>query len=493
MTIEEDALLQHFGYSKFKTGQDRIVRATLDGRDVLAVMSTGHGKSVCFQLPALISGKTSIVVIPLLSLADDQLADLAARHIAARKFNSTVTNAEKQVLLNEMDSATPPVIVYVTPESFQIPAFIAMLDAAVAKQQIGAFVVDEVHTMVEWGADFRPDFLKLSMMRKKWPSVPIAAFTATADRALRMAICSTLALADTRETVMLPFDRPNITPVFLAHADPLADIKRRMEKYTADHDGALPTCIAYCHKQDTCEKYAAAFAAMYPAANPAFYHADADAKAKAERDTRVGVVRRWKTPCTRTEMDASGAVVTRDDTCYVVFATKALGMGINKANVRFVFQVDPPHSVNEVMQMAGRAGRDGLQAFYFFYVNPAQIALYERFNKMDLAARKISPQRFDDVKRQLDAMRSVMRMGSPSGMSRSGPPARSQSGLPKQCRRAIIIGKIDGNEALRVKCSDAFAKCDMCTTTPYEFVSTAEKPAKKRKGSVQKAIRKGKK
>lgn len=447
---EEDALKKYFGYDGFREGQQRMVRAQLDGRDVLAVMPTGHGKSVVFWLPALVSGRTTIVVIPLLALADDQLDELAQRGIAARKYDSTVSTGDKSALLADLTGspkADKPLLLYVTPESFQAPAFLAAIDAAVAAGAVGAFVVDEVHTMVEWGADFRPDFLKLSVMRARWPRVPIAAFTATADRAQRQAIARTLGLADDRENAQLPFNRPNITPVFLPpDADPLTDMAMRMTQHAARNDGALPSTIAYCSTQKDCERCAATFALLLPAASPAFYHGGMD---QPDKDAAA---RRWKA-----------------GDCRVLFATTAFGMGVNKRDVRIVFQVQPPRSVHDVMQMSGRAGRDGLQAFYFFYVNAGTIAQYERWNADDLAKGKIGAARHAEVRDRLREMYSVMRLGKSPGQP--------------QCRRATIIGKIDGNEGLRVRCTDAFAKCDVCAGTPYAYVkkgAAAKKPPKKR-------------
>lgn len=474
MSDEQKALLQYFGYEGFREGQQRIVRAQLDGRDVLAVMPTGHGKSVVFWLPALMSGRTTIVVIPLLALADDQLDELARRNIAARKYNSSVSAGDKSTLLAELAGPveTRPRLLYVTPESFQAPAFLTAVDAAVAAGAVGAFVVDEVHTMVEWGADFRPDFLKLSVIRTRWPRVPIAAFTATADRAQRLAIARTLALAESRESAQLPFNRPNITPVFLPpDADPLPDIAWRMKLY-AESVGSLPTCIAYCSTQKGCERMAAKFAALMPASNPAFYHGG---MSQPEKDAAA---RRWKTPCTKTVLTVTGDATTVDDTCYILFATNAFGMGVNKRDGRFVFQVHPPRNVHEVMQMSGRAGRDEKQAFYFFYVNFGTIAQYERWNKDDLKNGKISAARGKEIQDRLNEMRTVMRMGSKPGQP------------PLQCRRAIIISKIDGNEGYRVRCTDPFAKCDVCAATKYEYV-VAKKKAK-RPAAVKKAIQKKK-
>jgi ATP-dependent DNA helicase RecQ len=447
------ALKQHFGYDAFRAGQYDIVHAILCGRDVLAIMGTGHGKSVCFQLPALIAHRTSLVVSPLLALAKDQVADLAAHGIRAAQYNSTISPAAKSDLCRQLMADDDIVhLLYVTPESFVHGEFADLLGRMVAAGKVGAFIVDEVHTMEEWGNDFRPDFLRLGVLRDRYPAVPIAAFTATADRAARLAICDTLHIRHAaRLDVLLPFNRPNITPFFVQSKTPLVDMQHRVESYEAANQ-SLPCCIAYCSTRKEAEKAAAAFGKMMPAMAPAVYHAG-----MAEADKERAYLA-WKG-------EASGPA--QSATCRIVFATTAFGMGINKADVRFVFQLTPPRNVEALMQMMGRGGRDGRQAHYILYVNFGAIHVYERFIDGDVKTAKITAARAVELRAKLNGLRRVMRCTA-----------------PVQCRRALIVGQIDGNEAATLKCGGGFDKCDVCAgvtpaATPVKPAIAKKRPSKK--------------
>lgn len=464
-------LHQYFGHTSFREGQLEIVQAILAGKDVVAIMSTGSGKSTCFQLPALVLKKTGIVISPLLSLAEDQIDDLARRGIAARQYNSTLSQDAKQQLCRDL-LVHPVPLLYVTPESFQSADFLAFLKALHEKNQFGALVVDEVHTVVEWGKDFRPSFLQLGIVRKTFPAVPIAVFTATADRASRNAICSTLGLhpvnSPKRLDVMLPFDRPNITPVFVeGNADILQDIKRWVEWYAASHNNVLPTCIAYCDERKKCDKTAEEFSKIMPAMNPAAYHAGMSIHDRSTTSMH------WKSPYVITTLSSVGAELTREDrTHYILFATTAFGMGINMRSVRMVFQITPPRNIYATLQQMGRAGRDGEQAYYIFYMNFGALQKYMMFNDNDLIKAKITKERHDEIQKQLEEMRRIMKKRSSS-----------------KCRRAEMIGLLNGNEAASLCCKAPFALCDVCNPTAYAVI-TKTPSAKKKRTAVKKRIAK---
>lgn len=463
----QEALQHHFKYDSFREGQQQIVRALLEGKDVMAIMSTGAGKSATFQLPAAISGKTFVVVCPLLSLADDQLDDLTERQIVGRKYNSSLSDAAKVTLCKEF-FATPVHLLYVTPESFQHVEFLLLLKALQDQHQLGALIVDEVHTVEEWGKDFRKSFLQLGIFRQQFPTLPIAAFTATADRNGRNSICTILGMhpvgSPKRIDVLLPFNRPNITPIFVENADILPDMKQWIERIAAIQGGVLPTCIAYCSSQKKCDALATAFATLFPAMNPAAYHAG---MSTADRATTAA---HWKYPWKVTTLDPT--VKEEDKTHHILFATTAFGMGINKGDVRLVFQLGPARNVNATMQQMGRGGRDGHQAYYLLYVDFNDINTYLRFNDSDLKEGKISVERHAEVKKQLEQMRSIMR-----------------SRKSARCRRAEIIGCLNGNEALGLKCTSPFALCDVCSPTPYPVIEK-KKVEKKKKTKVNKKIKK---
>ena len=466
------ALQHHFKYDAFREGQQEIVRALLEGKDVMAILSTGAGKSATFQLPAAISGKTFVVVCPLLSLADDQLDDLTNRHIVGRKYNSSLSEAAKVTLCKELLS-TPVHLLYVTPESFQHVEFLSLLKALHEQHQLGALIVDEVHTVEEWGKDFRKSFLQLGLFRQAFPTLPMAAFTATADRNGRNSICTILGMhpvgSPKRVDVLLPFNRPNITPIFVENADMLPDMKQWIERIAASQGGRLPTCIAYCSSQAKCKDFSDAFAKLFPEMNPAPYHAG---MSMADRTTTAA---HWKYPWIITTTEP--VLKTEDKTHHILFATTAFGMGINKGDVRLVFQLGPARNVNATMQQMGRGGRDNQQAYYILYVDFNDINTYHRFNSIDLKEGKITVERHAEVKNQLDQMRTIMRNRKNA-----------------RCRRAEIIGCLNGNEAIGLKCDPKYTLCDVCSPTPYLVVEKEkdDDKKKKKKSKVTKRIKKGK-
>lgn len=474
----ENVLKYHFNHPFFREGQLEIVQAILAGKDVVAILSTGHGKSTCFQVPVLVMKKTGIVISPLLSLAEDQIHDLEQCGIVAKQYNSSLSVEDKQELCRELLTHPFPLL-YVTPESFQSAEFIAMLTKLHEKNQLGLLVVDEVHTVVEWGKDFRPSFLRLNIFRQTFPSIPIAAFTATADRASRNAICTTLGMhpagSPKRLDVILPFDRPNITPIFVeGGADVLQDMKRWIEWYASEHDNVLPTCIAYCERRTDCDKMAEAFGKLMPDMNPAPYHAG---MSKEDRNTTSA---HWKSPYIVTKLSSTGVELEQKDLTHrILFATIAFGMGINMRSVRMVFQVSPPRNIYATLQQMGRGGRDGKQAYYIFYMNFGAIQKYMMFNDTDLREAKISKERHDEIEKQMKEMRFIMKKRTAS-----------------KCRRAEMIGLLNGNEAAGLKCKEPFAFCDVCSPTLYPVLKKAivkknkKTPSAKSKTPIKKGIHK---
>jgi ATP-dependent DNA helicase RecQ len=324
-----EGLRQLFGFPEFRPGQREAVDAVMAGRDVLAVMPTGSGKSLCYQLPALLLDGVTLVVSPLIALMEDQHAALRNRGLeGVEMLTSSMTPAAVAAALDRIGAGAAR-LVYVAPERFSSRRF---LDA-IGSVGVARLAVDEAHCLSEWGHDFRPDYLRLADVRERLGSPPTIALTATATARVAKDIVAALAL---RDPVMprTGFDRPNLSfwvvPVAGDHSKP-AVLHSLLEA-----DGALPA-VVYCGRRRTCEEVAEALAAA--GLRAIAYHAGLSG------DARSATLDRFLAG----ELD-------------VVAATTAFGMGIDKADVRSVVHWALPASPEEYYQQAGRAGRDGLPA-----------------------------------------------------------------------------------------------------------------------------------
>jgi ATP-dependent DNA helicase RecQ len=317
------AQLRHvFGYDSFRGEQDRIVSHVADGGDALVLMPTGGGKSLCYQLPALLREGTAIVVSPLIALMQDQVEALCQLGVRAAFLNSsqdagTSATTERQLLEGGLD------LLYVAPERLLTPRFLSLLD----RTRIALFAIDEAHCVSQWGHDFRPEYRQLTTLHERWPQVPRIALTATADAPTRREIVERLALEDAQQFVS-SFDRPNIRyAVTQKH-----DSRRQLLDFLDGHRGV--SGIVYCLSRRKVEATAAALAERGIDALP--YHAGLDAQTRAANQRRF----------------------LREDGIVMV-ATIAFGMGIDKPDVRFVAHLDLPKSLEGYYQETGRAGRDG--------------------------------------------------------------------------------------------------------------------------------------
>jgi ATP-dependent DNA helicase RecQ len=317
------AKLRHvFGYDSFRGEQAQIVSHVADGGDALVLMPTGGGKSLCYQLPALLRDGTAIVISPLIALMQDQVEALRQLGVRAAFLNSTqdaseAAAGERQLLAGELD------LLYVAPERLLTPRFLSLLDRA----KIALFAIDEAHCVSQWGHDFRREYRELTLLHERWPEVPRIALTATADAPTRREIVERLALEDAREFVS-SFDRPNIRYTVVAKDDS----RRQLLDFLDGHRG--DSGIVYCLSRRKVEATAASLAERGINALP--YHAGFDA------GTRAAHLRRF----------------LREDGIVMV-ATIAFGMGIDKPDVRFVAHLDLPKSLEGYYQETGRAGRDG--------------------------------------------------------------------------------------------------------------------------------------
>ncbi|MFC9595590.1 DNA helicase RecQ [Streptomyces sp. NPDC056944] len=312
-----------FGYSSFRGEQQEIIEQVVAGGDALVLMPTGGGKSLCYQIPALVRAGTGVVISPLIALMQDQVDALRALGVRAGFLNSTQDPYERQAveqafLADELD------LLYLAPERLRTEGTQRLLD----RGTVSLFAIDEAHCVAQWGHDFRPDYLALSMLHERWPKVPRIALTATATEATHAEIAKRLGLEDARHFVA-GFDRPNIQYRIVPKNNP---VKQLLELIRTEHDGDAG--VVYCLSRASVEKTAAALVEKGIDAVP--YHAGMDARARAANQARF----------------------LREDGVVVV-ATIAFGMGIDKPDVRFVAHLDLPKSVEGYYQETGRAGRDG--------------------------------------------------------------------------------------------------------------------------------------
>nr|WP_042186334.1 DNA helicase RecQ [Kibdelosporangium sp. MJ126-NF4] len=320
----QEVLRRVFGYDTFRGEQEAIVEHVAAGGDALVLMPTGAGKSLCYQIPALVRPGVGIVVSPLIALMQDQVDALNALGVRAGFLNSS-QDFEERRLTEAMYQAGELDLLYLAPERLRVPATLELLD----RGRIALFAIDEAHCVAQWGHDFRPDYLGLSDLHERWPNVPRIALTATATRATHTEIASRLNLGEARHFVA-SFDRPNIQYRIVSKADPKRQL---LDLLRTEHQGDAG--IVYCLSRASVEKTADFLVANGIPAVP--YHAGLDSRVRAENQSRF----------------------LREDGLIVV-ATIAFGMGIDKPDVRFVAHLDLPKSVEGYYQETGRAGRDGL-------------------------------------------------------------------------------------------------------------------------------------
>jgi ATP-dependent DNA helicase RecQ len=322
---KREVLKTVFGFDAFRPGQERVVDALLAGRSVLAVMPTGSGKSLCFQVPALVLGGLTLVVSPLVALMQDQVAALRLAGVAVDSINSSRDRAENVAAWRRV-AAGQTRLLYLAPERLMTEPMLA----ALRKRDLRLIAIDEAHCISQWGPAFRPEYEALSRLRGLFPDVPIVALTATADESTRADIGARL-FGGRVESVVLGFDRPNITLT----VEGKRDWKRQMLGFVKTQAGR--SGIVYCLSRKKTEEAAEFLRAHGTRALP--YHAGMSKEAREENQNRF--------------MTEPAAVMA---------ATVAFGMGIDKPDVRFVFHADLPASLEAYYQEIGRAGRDGKPA-----------------------------------------------------------------------------------------------------------------------------------
>ena len=358
----QHVLQEIFGYPAFRGRQAEIIDAVVSGRDCLVLMPTGGGKSLCYQIPALVREGTGVVVSPLISLMQDQVAALRELGVRAAFLNSTLSAGEaaaveRSLLRGELD------LLYVAPERLLTGRCLELL----GRSRIALFAIDEAHCVSQWGHDFRPEYLQLSVLHERFPAVPRIALTATADRATREEIVARLDLGRARIFVA-SFDRPNIRYRIVEKANAR---KQLLDFIRAEHAGEAG--IVYCLSRRKVEETALFLEEQGMRALP--YHAGMDTQAREANQSRF----------------------QREDGIVMV-ATIAFGMGIDKPDVRFVAHLDLPKTIEGYYQETGRAGRDGLPADAWMAYGLADVVQQRRMiaeSEADEAFKRVASAKLD--------------------------------------------------------------------------------------------------
>ncbi|MGY1437367.1 DNA helicase RecQ [Streptomyces reniochalinae] len=410
-----------FGYDAFRGRQEDVIEHVTHGGDAVVLMPTGGGKSLCYQIPALVRPGTGVVISPLIALMQDQVDALRALGVRAGFINSTLDFDQRRVveaefLAGELD------LLYLAPERLRLEATTALLE----RGKVSLFAIDEAHCVAQWGHDFRPDYLSLSMLGERWPEVPRVALTATATRATHQEIVQRLGLERARDFVA-SFDRPNIQYRIVPKRDPKKQLLRFLKEEHAGDAG-----IVYCLSRNSVERTAEFLCRSGVEAVP--YHAGLDAGTRAAHQARF----------------------LREDGLVVV-ATIAFGMGIDKPDVRFVAHLDLPKSVEGYYQETGRAGRDGEPSTAWLAYGLQDVVQQRKLienGEGDAAFQR-------RARSHLDAMLSLCET--------------------VRCRRAQLLdyfGQEPADGAAQVACGN----CDTCLTPPESWDGTV--PAQKALSTV---------
>ncbi|NLX50643.1 MAG: DNA helicase RecQ [Deltaproteobacteria bacterium] len=400
---KEEALKKYFGYDRFYPLQAEIIDHVRAGKSALVLMPTGGGKSVCFQIPAVMARGVTVVISPLIALMKDQVDGLQANGISAAFLNSTQTEEESRDVYRRC-LAGDVKLLYLSPERLSAPGTAGFL----RKLDLTLFAVDEAHCISSWGHDFRPDYLKLSLLREQFPSVPLLALTATADRVIRRDILRQLAIPEPHAFIA-SFDRPNLSLAVYSGQKRLEQILRFLAKRKQQPG------IIYCLSRKTTENVASRLTAR--GFRAAHYHAG------MENDERSKV---------------QEAFIR--DKLQIICATIAFGLGIDKSNIRWIVHYSLPKNIESYYQEIGRAGRDGAPADTVLFYSYADVKTHHDM------IRDAAPERQDLLLAKLDRMKRY-----------------AEADI---CRRRMLLSYF--NEEPRGDCGN----CDVCKNPPQKFDGT---------------------
>jgi ATP-dependent DNA helicase RecQ len=350
MNIEQakEVLKHQFGFDSFRMNQEAVISAVLAKRDTVVLMPTGGGKSLCYQIPALLMDGLTVVISPLIALMKDQVDGLRANGVEASFLNSTQTPAEQIKVFEKVRSGGLKLL-YVAPERLLQSGdqFIDFLRAV----NVSLFAIDEAHCISSWGHDFRPEYLRLATLKREFPSIPVVALTATADRLVRKDIVDRLAIRDA-EVFVSSFNRPNIYYGVEPKRNSYGQLLHFLEA-RKDHSG-----IIYCLSRNSVDSLASDLRDEGFSALP--YHAGLDKQTRDRNQTSF-----------------------LNDETKIIVATIAFGMGIDKSNVRFVVHMDLPKNIESYYQETGRAGRDGLESEALLFYSWADVNKLKGFVEVE--------------------------------------------------------------------------------------------------------------
>ncbi|ORZ21019.1 P-loop containing nucleoside triphosphate hydrolase protein [Lobosporangium transversale] len=462
-----------FHLKEFRGDQLAIILAVLEGRDALVIMPTGAGKSLCYQLPAVMSTGVTLIVSPLLALIHDQANALLKLGVKAAALNSSIGKKERASVMADLGLAVPTTkLLYVTPELLATEEFRKHLFELNRRKMLSRLVIDEAHCISQWGHDFRKDYLKLDYFRNKFPELPILALTATATERVRQDIITTLGLPDSPKLAMFmsSFNRENL---YYEACEPLAygnryedflgflkDIyknqQQKNQQCMMQSNGSVAGII-YCGQRAMCEELAERLVEDGIMAAP--FHSGMTPKQKAS------VQRRW---CADSKALIHNKDGSKENPVDVIVATIAFGMGIDKPNVRFVCHWELPKTIEGYYQESGRAGRDGALShciLYYSREDRAKIEFILQVEKERVQSKNEKSSIGSSDQRRIPGMDSLQSFQSMVNYCEN----------VTQCRHVYLceyFGEINLDK--QVVCKDG-SRCDICQTPDKVVREKAQK------------------